>query len=253
MSVLHQLTIAQWAARASEWSDADSWQAWANGDTPQPPAGSDTIQLPQVPAMLRRRLSPLGRAALWALFELRAQESESTPPPLATIFCSRHGEVSRTVTLLDDLATDTALSPTAFSLSVHNAIGGIYSMAANETGNITALSAGPDSLCHALLEAWCLLQDGTDQDRVLCVVYDDALPPPYPAENSAGATVQALALEVRKAGTPGTQLRFSLDSNPGDAASTSVNDDFLRLLLNPEHPDLTVSADQRRWHWSGTV
>ena len=243
------LNIARWAAFSPQIADAQQWQAWATGNLSTIPAPTCTADLPQVPAMLRRRLSPLGRAALWTLYQISEAAADTERPPLATIFCSRHGEVARTVTLLQELAAQQPLSPAAFSLSVHNAVGGIYSIASGVTGHITALSAGPDSLCAALLEAWSMLQDGDDDDRIHCVIYDDDLPPPYRQATDDSSQVQALAFEVRRPSDSGILLSFSLESNPQQVRTASINDQFLRFLLDGERQQLQLGADQRLWHW----
>ena len=73
-----------------------------------------------VPAMQRRRLSPFAKISLY----VANQASESQIQDLPMIFSSRHGDLHKTSDLLGELALDNELSPTAFSLSVHNAVAG---------------------------------------------------------------------------------------------------------------------------------
>ena len=79
---------------------------------------------------------------------------------MPTVFCSRHGEVSRSVDLLMDLAKAEPLSPTSFGLSVHNATAGLFSIARSDHTNSIALAAGQSSVEHAVIEACGLLADG---------------------------------------------------------------------------------------------
>ena len=51
---------------------------------------------------------------------------------LPIVFSSRHGDLPKTSTLLADLADKNALSPTAFGLSVHNAIPSLFSILAKK-------------------------------------------------------------------------------------------------------------------------
>ncbi len=156
--------------------------------------------------MTRRRIDPLGRAALQVAFQ--AQGEVPTGP---VVFASRWGEIARSVALLRQLAEGEPLSPTAFSLSVHNANSAIYSIARVDTANYAAVSAGPASAAAAVCEALGLLADGAAQ--VLVVSVEAELPEPYqgferhptplrawaallePAEQ--GLSLQACAAEVQ--------------------------------------------------------
>ena len=69
------------------------------------------------PAMLRRRLTPLGKLAVSAIAELKPQENE----PM--VFASSWGDLARSFALLESLCSSAEMSPAAFALSVHNAIG----------------------------------------------------------------------------------------------------------------------------------
>jgi hypothetical protein len=71
---------------------------------------------------------------------------------LPLVFISRHGETPRTFDILSDLANDQPLSPTQFSLSVHNAMIGLWSIMRGETSEMTALAAAGDGLEHGMLE-----------------------------------------------------------------------------------------------------
>src|SRR3546814_5162872 len=82
-------------------------------------------------------------------------------PDLPLVFISRHGETPRTFEILKDLAADQPLSPTQFSLSVHNAVIGLWSIMRGETSEMTALAATGDGLEHGVLEAVALLNEGS--------------------------------------------------------------------------------------------
>jgi len=248
-----QITISDWAAFSPSRMKREEWLAWAGGDADGSPETSCKPDLPWVNAMLRRRLSPMGKAALWAAGQLLG---EQRPEPMATVFASRHGEVGRTIKLLRDLAVQAPLSPASFSLSVHNAIGGIHSIANKVFSPVTAISAGPDTLCAALLEAYIQLRSSPETGgEVLCVFYDDPLPSPLDGFDQAPGDVQALAVRVGLAdmGT-GIPLEFSLAQLPEGAGQTepeacAYGDRFLRFLLRDDCVALDLIADRRFWQW----
>lgn len=248
-----QITISDWAAFSPRRMQRYEWLAWAGEQQGGVPETDYKPDLPWVSAMLRRRLSPMGRAALWAAGQLLDDQRSE---PIATVFASRHGEVGRTVKLLRELAVQAPLSPASFSLSVHNAIGGIHSIANKVFSPVTAISAGPDTVCAALLEAYTQLRSSPQAGgEVLCVFYDDPLPEPLEGFDHTPGEVQALAVRVGLADADnGIPLAFSLASTPddagqGEADTRSHSDRFLQFLLRDDMKALDLSADRRFWKW----
>lgn len=248
-----QITISDWAAFSPSRMTREQWLAWANGEADGNPEACYKPDLPWVNAMLRRRLTPMGKAAIWTAGQLLG---EHQPEPMATVFASQHGEVGRTVKLLRELAVQAPLSPASFSLSVHNAIGGIHSIASKVFSPVTAIAAGPDTLCAALLEAYTQLRCSPEKNKeVLCVFYDDPLPSPLDGFDQAPSDVQALAFRVGLAdASAGTLLEFSLAQMAEGAGHIESQpcahgDRFLRFLLRDDETALNVSADQRFWQW----
>lgn len=136
--------------------------------------------------MLRRRLNPLGRVAVSVMMPMFERFGE-----MPIVFCSRHGDVARTLGMLEALATDEPLSPTAFSLSVHNALAGLFSIHQKCRLPITAMAAGEQELVPVLLE--CLGQLRSSEN-ILCVFCDEPLPAFYhrdmpPSQRFAAAFV----------------------------------------------------------------
>lgn len=139
--------------------------------------GEDEINWPKlefVPAMQRRRLSPFAKMAL-----LVANESVSgINKKLPIVFSSRHGDLPKTSTLLADLADKNALSPTAFGLSVHNAIPSLFSILTNNKQAINAISAGQDSFMMGLIDVYSRLKSGLAEE-ILFIYADQKLPKTY--------------------------------------------------------------------------
>ncbi len=127
-----------------------------------------------VPAMMRRRLTKLGRIVMENLYQnLDFLEGKEIP----WIISCQHGDTGRMVDLLSGLMAKEPLSPTDFSLSVHNAIGALFSIATGNKQLQTALSGGKASFEMGLIEAYALQKN--KGGRVGFIYYDAPLPPPY--------------------------------------------------------------------------
>lgn len=162
--------IARWKAWAPGVGDETGWCAWLSGaDSHAADAQPDVNFLPP---MLRRRLDRHGRMALHTAWPC-AEGLDSVP----FVFASRHGDLERTLELLTALGNHEVLSPTSFSLSVHNSTAGLFSIARRDRAPATALAAGADTLGMSLLEGANMIAAGAE--RVLVCYADDTVPEPY--------------------------------------------------------------------------
>ncbi|RKH14885.1 3-oxoacyl-ACP synthase [Corallococcus sp. CA053C] len=162
-------TIQRWAAWAPGLVEPAAWEAWLT--TPHALPAEGTPALTEMPAMMRRRVDRLGRIALQASYQAHVDA-----PDAPVLFASRYGDLGRSVELLTQLARSEPLSPTSFSLSVHNAIGALYSIARGDPSSYGAIAAGEETVEAAFTEACGLLADGVP--RVMVVIYDEPVPAP---------------------------------------------------------------------------
>ncbi len=237
--------------------DIKGWQAWAPGvSTPegwrtwcaQPyvlAASAETADVSFLPALQRRRLSPLARMAFhvgWPLAELM--------PAQPVVFCSRHGETPRNLQLLTNLAQQEDLSPTHFSLSVHNAVAGLWSIFRNDTSEMTSIAGVEDGLEHALVEAQLLLAAGSPS--VLLIIAEDQQPSAYLPWIDDVPFAYALALQV----VPGQQWQLELSSQRTDSAIESKSWphalQLLPLLMGTQQ-HLALRVANRQWNWQRLV
>lgn len=197
-----------------------------------------------MPAMLRRRAGFLGKMALEVAY---ACLDGRTGVP--TVFCSRHGEVSRAVDLLGALAQGEALSPTAFGLAVHNASAGLFSIARADRANHIALAGAGATIEHGVVEACGLLADGAQQ--VLLVAYDCPLPQPLAQFEDCDEQPYAWAWLMERAGADAICL--GLDGAEGVAApapgAMPAGLGVLQFHLSGAARHEHVSGAQR-WTWT---
>jgi hypothetical protein len=232
--------VEDWAAGALGLKTREDWKAWSHGAA-SADAGEPGATLP---AMLRRRVSPIGQMAFRAVCAMPQQ------PTARFIFCSRHGECQRTLDILRSLAAAEPVSPAEFSLSVHNALAGLLSIAWSNTAGHTTISAGADSFCFALVEASACLASQPDEP-ILLVYFDDRLPELYAEIADSDETCVALALLLNAPRGDAEDLLVELE--PRDAAMTSAPAtgqafDFLRFLLTDER-ERTLAGERLQWRW----
>jgi hypothetical protein len=197
-----------------------------------------------LPSLLRRRVSAIGQHAFQAASTLR--------PDAATrfIFCSRNGEFERTLRLLGDVVAGEPLSPADFSLSVGNALAGLFAMATENRAGHTAITAGEDSFAAGLLEATSCLTAGSDS-RILLVYFDDALCGEY-AELDAPSPNRPIAFALLLGVPQGDASDIVATLLPASERvhhplSASVAADFLRFLR--EQIDTFSIGRQIGWHY----
>ncbi len=236
-------TIAQWAAWAPEHEDHGAWERWAQAPAGLPYEGTPAAKF--LPAMLRRRCSPLARMMLTAAFDC-CEESERAS--VATVFASRHGNINESVGMFERLARREPLSPTKFSHTVHNAQAGLYSIAAGNREASSSLSASEDSFACGYLEALTFLERRPDRP-VLLVVADAPLCDTFAPLVDEPPAAYAVALLLRRA-PEGEGLTLSLEAGSAPRAARDWPDaiEFLRWHLSGEAA-LAFDAPERRWVW----
>lgn len=234
-------SIAADAAWAPNIDSKEEWLAWANGD--RAIEGSVEPSVARMPAMLRRRTGFLGRMALEAAYACLGGETG-----IPTVFCSRHGESSRSVDLLVDLANELPLSPTSFGLSVHNAIGGLFSIARGDHANNIAIAGGNSSIEHGVIEACSLLAEG--DPAVLLVAYDCPLPEVYSSFQDCQEQPYAWAWLMKAPSKDHYALAWAAaEPAPYNIERLPPGLDILRFYLRKE-ATLERISDGRRWLWT---
>ena len=194
-----------------------------------------------LPLMQRRRLTPLARAALAVAWHCR-EEHEQLP----AVFCSDHGESQAYFAMLNHLAGAEQLSPSQFSLSVHNAIAGLYSLYSASKAPYVALAGGQESLFAAFLEVAGMLAENP-ATAVLVVWYEQPLPQVYGAYAPSPKAPLALAMRL-SCGNQGLTLRLTRHADEGKMSPTHPLEAFSQAvsvgLRQARHP-----LERSCWRW----
>jgi hypothetical protein len=174
---------------------------WPHGEVL--PCNGGSAEVGFLPLMQRRRLSPLAKAAMAVAWPCRQGF-----PDLPAVFSSNHGESRHYFEMLTDLAESREISPSRFSLSVHNAIAGLYSLYGETRAPYVVLAPGQEGVSAALLETAGLLAEQPNR-RVLAVWYEQPLPEAYRGYTRGPDCILALAMRLGAVSSHSPVLRLS--------------------------------------------
>ena len=191
--------------------------------------------------MQSRRLSPLARAACAV-----AHHCRQTSGDMPSVFFSSHGESQYYFEMLHGIAAGEDVSPSRFSLCVHNAIAGLSSFHSTSFQPTVSLSGGTEGLFAVFLEAGGLL---LATPSLLVVWYEQPLPDAYYTYLASSETTWALAMVLSRAGNPGQQLR--LTRRPGESLSTveDSTQSLVQAILNNRRSSF-CHMERSTWRWS---
>lgn len=208
-----QLSAEDWRQGEAHWrANVTQWDDFAP-------------KLAFLPPMKRRRLSESARLFFESAWELTADE-----PNLPVVYASKNSEISRSFALWQSLLQEGDVSPTSFSLSVHNALIGQWSELRQVKSEMTAITAQQDNLETALLEAYLLLNEG--HSKVLVVVAESPLAAEYNAQPIERQPFSyALAMVVEK----GSQYQLALLPQGGSCEPKNANVDTALFWVQQQH------------------
>jgi hypothetical protein len=210
------------------------WSAWPRDDAGASP------ELKFVDPMLRRRLGPLARMLLQV-----ANDCADKQRGMRVVLASQHGELSFAVSMLRQLAAGEPVSPAHFSLSVHNAPAGIWSIAREDRAASSAIGAGEETLGQGLVEAHCQLAE--DDAPVLFVYGDAPLPTEYRGFAERPDPRRALAVLLER----GAERVATVETSPARGETPSPGqqvDAFLQHLADGAPQRWTGTTQTWSWH-----
>ncbi|MFH0257546.1 beta-ketoacyl synthase chain length factor [Vibrio rumoiensis] len=234
--------IEQWHALSPGLTTPDDWKRCRSIYTQE----NESVQVEAnlIPAMMRRRMSPLSKIALQTAIHL---QQSSTSDFDYLIFSSRHGELPRTVELLQQVLQGEEASPMAFSQSVHNTSAGLFTIATKSPIPATSLAGCESSLHHALIEASAYLSENP-QHKILLIDFDAPLPKPYDQfESQPIPPLYALGLILGA----GQQTQLTWQAKP--VANIDFKDRSQTLDVTQHLADnsdkWTIEDSRNQWQW----
>jgi len=209
------------------------WESWAPHDNAEKAIA--------IPTLLRRRITPIGQKALNCAWELPEAANARI------ILSSRHGEFSRTLSLLEAIISKSDLSPADFTLSVHHALIGLLSIVQKNHKGHTAIASGSESFCFGLLEAAACLHENPNESVVL-IHFDDLLQDSFAEFNNPNEQPIALALALTGVGG-NEEFQIDIEPNSSSVPSALHAQDFLKFVSSDARECLSVGENQK-WRWT---
>ncbi len=167
-----QFNIKQWTATSPGLVTQSDWLEWAKTSM-QWPKEAEKLPVDLIPAMMRRRMSTLSKLAIQTALSL-----SQLHPIDYIVFASRHGELTRTVSLLEDILQAEDASPMAFSQSVHNTASGLFTIISRLTTSVSSIAACEETFHAAIIDALAYLNQNPTHN-VLVINFDEPLPNQY--------------------------------------------------------------------------
>lgn len=228
--------IDAWLAHSNGLSTSQNWESWANS-LQWPEEG--TLITSAIPPMMRRRMSHLSKLAVQTSIELLNKHDIDY-----LVFASRHGELHRSIALVDDILRGEEASPMAFSQSVHNTAAGLATIATKKPIPLTSISAAENTFQSALLEAWLYL-DANPEHKVLVIDFDEPVPEAYQQFEHQKYQGYGLGL-VLSAGVQYQVSNRRIESHQPNTLPQGL--EFIRQYVSDRN-EWTISAVDQIWDW----
>lgn len=229
-----------WVALSPGIATPEDWLSWSNNRR-QWPIAPLPVAAHLIKPMMRRRMSSLSKLALQAALQVSTEIKIDY-----IIFSSRHGELTRTVKLMEDIIAGEDASPMAFSQSVHNTAAGLFTISSQRATPVTSIAAVESSLHHAFIEAAIYLQENPT-NQVLIVDFDEPLPEQYSkysqqGDNQVGYAFAAIVNQ-------GDSVELSWCKNSEQAPEPFPQSLLLIDALVQQKQTNTIVDQRFKWTW----
>ncbi len=202
----------------------------------------ETLHTKALPASARRRLGVFGQLA-------GSLSVDKVSDNTLIVFASRYGDEKRSLQILEEICEGEPLSPMNFSLSVHNAVPGVLSIAWKLKEMQSIIAAGVDSFAMGLTEAFSLIT-AFPEKSILLIYVDIPLPEMFSAFEDKNKNTGACALLLKQFSdeTESVQIEASMETSLA-SPDTFIEDHFTNLqrLLQGTIPQTKIEANHFNW------
>lgn len=239
-------SVTKWSAWSPSLQTPESWIRWAETPSYRETETAQQPAIKSIPPLLRRRFDLQGKMAAACVMDC-LDDLNGIP----IVFCSRHGEVARSAEMLSSMSNGEPVSPTAFSLSVHNAVAGLLSIIRADRSNYITISSRSSLVESGIIETYGLLNDGAE--KVLLVVYGNTLPECFSAYKEQDEQAFAFACLIEKDGSNRISLAASSTQAPVSRRSDIPQELQVFRFFLTRQASLETAGRNKTWHWSRHV
>ncbi len=219
-------------------SSEEALSAWAQSGRPID-AKAEILFDKKLPMMAARRLDKGTRLALEVSLSLLEGRKAD-----ALVFSSRHGELPKSEKLLSIIQQGRDVSPTDFSMSVHNAAAGTLTIREKLCIPSASISSGADSFHSGLIEAYGQLCSGAES--VLLIDFENPMPPMLgdSFDHKFEPFYYAFGCLLTKGKDISIDMEYQLEEEPSEPSS-------LQLLraLSLRSPQFCTYGASTRFNW----
>lgn len=218
-----------------------AWRSWSEAPVTLQAEGVPDARF--LPAMLRRRCTPLSKILLKVAYECCDEPERAAA---RTVFASRHGSINESIALLRCVGQGERISPAIFTHTVHNAQAGLFSIAVGNREASSSLAAGEDTFTCGLLEALSHLEREPSRP-VLFVTGDVPLDATFASLIDEPACSYGVALLLHAGGDDPVRVSVSAGSGAAPLAWPAATE-FLRFWLRGER-ELELGSHRQVWRF----
>lgn len=247
--MIFKFGISDWYAQAPGLDSLLQWQNWADQPQCQIDISASMAKCQYLPMMQARRLILGSRQAVDCGLAMLSRY----PNIDALVYSSRHGELARNLNVLNAIVQEADVSPTDFTMSVHNAAVASVTIANKKPLASTAVAAGVDSFQQGLIEALTFLQNGYEQ--VLLVDFDGVIPNFYQGHmpsNTPNFPYAVALLLKQEEHSPIAFKGCHLATQEDDTTSIPQSIAFLYHYLKQSR-SFVLHGHLQSWNWERAV
>lgn len=237
---MFHIKLCHWHALSPHLSDESAWISW-DGCLKKTEANPSSPEIKLIPMLQARRMSNACKLACEVALNLLKKTNDKID---AAVFVSQHSELARSTKIIESIIQNQAVSPTDFSMSVHNTAAGLASILSKNEIEISSVCAGTDSFQQGLFEVQSFFAQGAK--KVMLLDFDDKVPEIYNTGDLFNFPPYACGFIISN------ENEYHCLTKEKNTPSMAINSpQSLQLLKNhlENHNTFSINSTDHHWLW----